>query len=151
MSGLLEKASYVPEIRTLCSSDYPEVRALWERTSGMGLNDYDDSQQGFDRYLARNPGTCFAAFDGARLLIGVILSGHDGRRGFIYHMAVDSSRRNSGIGSALLERALDALAAEGIRKVALVAFAANEAGNRFWERRGFARRDDLVYRNRSIP
>ena len=83
-------------------------------------------------------------------MVGVILSGHDGRRGFIYHMAVDSRCRNSGIGSALLDSALNALAAEGIRKVALVAFAANEAGNRFWERRGFVRRDDLVYRNRAL-
>ena len=83
-------------------------------------------------------------------IVGVILSGHDGRRGTIHHTAVRESCRNRGVGSALVERVMEALSKEGIRKVALVVFGRNEIGNGFWERRGFTRREDLVYRNRAI-
>ena len=83
-------------------------------------------------------------------IIGVILSGHDGRRGFIHHTAVKESERNRGIGSGLVERAMRALEQEGIQKVALVVFGRNQIGNDFWERRGFTLRSDLNYRNRAI-
>ena len=83
-------------------------------------------------------------------VVGVILSGHDGRRGFIHHMAVSESCRRQGIASVLLEQALDALQNEGINKVALLVFNRNEAGNAFWERQGFTARDDVRYRNRAL-
>lgn len=129
--------------------DYEKVFNLWLGTPGMGLNTLDDSRAGIERYLLRNPQTCFVAAEGGAI-IGVILSGHDGRRGFIHHTAVSLAHRNNGIGSALVERAMAALEAEGIHKVALVVYSANETGNTFWERRGFTRREDLVYRNKSI-
>ncbi len=137
------------QIRGLRAEDYEVVYALWLSCKGMGLNDVDDSREGIARYLARNPNTCFAAEkDGA--IVGVILSGHDGRRGFIHHTAVSPDARGQGIGSALVERALGALGGEGISKVALVAFAHNEAGNAFWEKQGFTVRGDLVYRNKAL-
>ena len=80
----------------------------------------------------------------------MILAGHDGRRGTIYHMAVAEAFRRQGVATALVERCLEALRAEGIHKVALVAFKYNEAGNAFWERMGFTVRDDLNYRNRAL-
>jgi len=129
--------------------DYDAVYQLWLRTLGMGLNTTDDSREGIAAYLARNPSTCFVAEEDAEI-IGVILSGHDGRRGFIHHTAVAVERRKSGIGSALVEQAMRALEREGIYKVALVVFSRNDTGNKFWEKRGFVRRDDLVYRNRNI-
>jgi ribosomal protein S18 acetylase RimI-like enzyme len=115
----------------------------------MGLNTTDDSREGIAKYLARNPATCFVAERDGEIL-GVILSGHDGRRGYIHHTAVSLSERSRGLGSALLDRAMAALEAEGITKVALVVFEKNELGNAFWERKGFTARNDLVYRNRSI-
>jgi ribosomal protein S18 acetylase RimI-like enzyme len=115
----------------------------------MGLNTTDDSREGIAKYLARNPSTCFVAEEGGEI-VGVILSGHDGRRGFIHHTAVKESRRGRGIGSALVERAMGALEKEGIQKVALVVFQRNQTGNAFWEKRGFTRREDLAYRNRAI-
>lgn len=137
------------QIRGLRAEDYESVYALWLSCKGMGLNDVDDSREGIARYLARNPNTCFVAEkDGA--IVGVILSGHDGRRGFIHHTAVSPAARGQGIGSALVERALGALRDEGISKVALVAFAHNEAGNAFWEKQGFTVRGDLVYRNKAL-
>lgn len=136
-------------IRLMSIADYENVYDLWLRTPGMGLNTTDDSREGIARYLQRNPNTCFVAEDGDRV-VGVILSGHDGRRGFIHHTAVLSAYRNRGIGRALVDRALAALEAEGIHKVALVVFERNEDGNAFWEKLGFTVREDLVYRNRAL-
>ena len=83
-------------------------------------------------------------------VIGVILSGHDGRRGFIHHMAVAKGHRRQGIASTLLEHALSALKAEGINKAALLVFNRNEAGNAFWEAQGFTARTDVTYRNKAL-
>ena len=135
--------------RLLTSADYDQLRALWLSTPGMGLNTTDDSREGVARFLARNPASCFAALDGDAL-VGVIMAGHDGRRGYIYHTAVRADLRGRGIGRALVERALDALRREGINKVALVAFTRNVQGNAFWARMGFEERRDLVYRNRAL-
>jgi len=137
------------EIRGMTIGDYDRVYALWLSTKGMGLNTTDDSRAGIEKYLARNPSTCFVAEEGGEI-VGVILSGHDGRRGFIHHTAVKESQRNRGIGTLLVERAMRALEQEGIQKVALVVFGRNKTGNGFWEGRGFTLRDDLNYRNRAI-
>ena len=136
-------------IRRMAPEDYDGVWALWMRCKNMGFNDLDDSREGIEKYLKRNPSTCFLALDGKETA-GVVLSGHDGRRGFIHHMAVDERYRRRGVASALLESALDALKAEGIHKVALLVFRYNEAGNAFWERMGFTAREDVVYRNRAL-
>ena len=136
-------------IRPMTLDDYDRVWALWMSCRNMGFNDLDDSREGIGRFLKRNPDTCFAA-EADRDLAGVILAGHDGRRGYIYHMAVAEDYRRHGIGSALVDRCLEALKHEGINKVALVAFRTNDAGNAFWERMGFSLRDDLNYRNRAL-
>ncbi len=136
-------------IRLLTPADYPKIYTLWRQTPGMGLNNLDDSPEGITRYLQRNPSTCFAAEEEGELE-GVILSGHDGRRGFIYHLAVAETKQRRGIGSALLQAALQALRAEGIHKAALLVMADNAAGNAFWEQLGFTTRPDLVYRNREL-
>jgi ribosomal protein S18 acetylase RimI-like enzyme len=136
-------------IRIMTPDDYDGLYALWTSTPGMGLNAIDDARAGIAQYLRRNPATSFVAErDGET--VGCILCGHDGRRGFIYHLAVKASERRRGIASALLERALNALDAEGITKAALVVFANNEIGNRFWESQGFTQRPDLTYRNRNV-
>lgn len=137
------------KIRKLTIDDYEKIYDLWISTPGMGLNDIDDSKAGIEKYLKRNPNTCFVAEMSERI-IGVILSGHDGRRGYIYHMAVSIDYRNKGIGSTLVDTALKALQEEGISKVALVAFEQNKIGNSFWEHKGFSAREDLVYRNKAL-
>lgn len=136
-------------IQTMATGDYPAVHSLWLNTPGMGLNTEDDSEEGFCRYLRRNPNTCFVAREG-KLLVGCILAGHDGRRGFLYHTAVLPAHRGKGIGRALVEKAMAALEQEGIYKVALVVFDRNTGGNAFWEACGFSLREDLCYRNRAI-
>lgn len=137
------------KIRLMTREDYDALYALWLATPGMGLNDVDDSRDGIGKFLARNPHTCFVAEDGGALL-GAIMCGHDGRRAFIYHLAVAQACQRRGIGKALLDATLCALEQEGIAKVALVVFAHNDKGNAFWAKHGFAERKDLTYRNRAI-
>lgn len=137
------------KIRKMVIEDYEEVYRLWLLTLGMGLNDKDDSREGIHKYLLRNANTCFVAEDEGRI-IGVILSGHDGRRGFIHHTAVLEEAQRQGVGSKLVDRALRSLKEEGIHKVALVVFEKNQKGNSFWEKQGFTKREDLTYRNNAI-
>lgn len=132
-------------IRIMDAADYDAVYALWISTPGMGLSSLDDSREGIARFLARNPACCFVALSGG-VLVGVILCGHDGRRGHIYHMAVANDYRKRGIGRALLDHTLNALRAEGINKASLYVFTNNHMGNAFWESVGFAARDDLTIR-----
>ncbi len=136
-------------IRIMTIGDYDAVYALWLSCKGMGLNDLDDSQEGIQRFLKRNPDTCFVA-EADDNIVGVIIVGNDGRRGYIYHTAVHTDYRKQGIGAALVETAMAALKTIGIHKTALVVFERNENGNAFWEKLGFTTREDLVYRNKTI-
>jgi len=136
-------------LRRITPADYDALYALWLSCPGMGLNDRDDSPEGIAAYLRRNPNTCFAAEEEGRL-IGCILAGHDGRRGFIHHTAVRPDCQRRGVGSALVAAALEALKTEGIAKVALLVFRRNETGNAFWEKQGFTAREDVCYRNLAL-
>ena len=135
-------------IRIMTIDDYEGVYALWMCCVGMGLNNLDDSKEGIEKFLGRNPKTCFVAEEDTEI-VGVILAGNDGRRGYIYHTAVNPSYRNQGIGTALVETVMEALRSLGINKVALVVFSKNTDGNIFWEKQGFTARDDLIYRNKT--
>lgn len=136
-------------VRLLTEADYDALYALWLSCEGMGLNDKDDSPAGIGRYLHRNPNTCFGVEKDGQL-IGCILAGHDGRRGFIHHTAVHPAYQRQGIGTALVRAALEALRAEGINKAALLVFKRNERGNAFWEKQGFTLREDVAYRNLAL-
>jgi len=136
-------------IRLMASEDYESVYALWHSTEGVGMRSLDDSRQGIDKFLLRNPGTNFVAQEQGEI-VGVILCGSDGRRAYIYHATVAIDHRNRGIGKQLVIAATQAAKKLGINKIALVVFADNAAGNDFWERMGFFRRDDLCYRDLSI-
>lgn len=137
------------KIRKMIIDDYQTVYQLWNNTPGMGMRNVDDSEEGIEKYLKRNPETCFVA-EVENKVVGVILSGHDGRRGYIYHTAVSNIARKQGIGTKLVNTAIEALKEQGINKVALVAFETNELGNSFWKSQGFEERNDLVYRNKSL-
>jgi ribosomal protein S18 acetylase RimI-like enzyme len=140
----------MPPIRTMVIDDYDQVYALWTGATGMGLRSLDDSREGIARFLERNPRTCFVALSEEGGICAVILAGHDGRRGYIYHTAVKEGYRGGGIGAALAESAERALKSEGITRIALVAYKNNEGGNRFWESRSYAERQDLCYRDKSL-
>ena len=137
------------KVRKMLFSDYKSVYRLWLNTPGMGLNTVDDSETGIKKYLRRNPNTCFVAEKEGEIA-GVILSGHDGRRGLIYHLAVKVSEREQGLGSKLLEHAIEALKNEGIAKIYIVVFKNNEPGNAFWEKQGFVIPSESIYRAKEI-
>jgi ribosomal protein S18 acetylase RimI-like enzyme len=134
--------------RLMTTDDYQQAYDLWIEC-GNGLNNKDDSKEGIEKYLKRNPNTSFVAVCEQKV-VGVILCGHDGRRGIIQHACVSPDHRREGIGQKLVELSLNALKEEGITKVLLVAFKKNEGGNAFWESQGFTLREDLNYRNKAL-
>lgn len=100
-------------IRKMKIADYEQLYKLWTTTSGMGLNNVDDSKEGIEKYLERNPNTCFVA-EIENEIVGAILTGHDGRRGIISHTTVSEKVQRQGIGTKLVDAALEALQKHGI-------------------------------------
>ena len=124
--------------------DYPEVRELWLSILGFAIRSIDDSREGVERFLHRNPSTSVVARVNGEL-VGAILCGHDGRRGCMYHVCVKEGFRRQGIGKAMVVSCMKALADEKISKVSLIAFSTNDIGNAFWNEIGWVRRLDLNY------
>ncbi len=131
-------------LRVMTVKDYDEVYALWQRISGFGIRSMDDSREGIERFLLRNPTTSVVAEENGKI-IGAILCGHDGRRGCLYHVCVDSAYRMRGIGKSMVVFAMEALKKERINKVSLIAFTKNDIGNAFWKEIGWTKREDLNY------
>ncbi|MGA2444795.1 MAG: GNAT family N-acetyltransferase [Opitutaceae bacterium] len=130
------------QLRRMTLADYDEVVALWRATEGIGLNESDE-RAAIGAYLARNPGMSFVAVAGGRI-IGAVLGGHDGRRGYLHHLAVTPAWRRRGLGRALVEAVLAELKKCGMLKCNIFLYADNEAGRAFWLKHGWAAREDLV-------
>jgi ribosomal protein S18 acetylase RimI-like enzyme len=128
-------------IRPMSLGDYDAVIDLMQMTPGVSLRDAD-SRESTSRYLDRNPGLSFVAETGTHI-IGCIMCGHDGRRGYLQHLVVSPEHRRQGIGNALVEACLNALESLGIRKSHIDVLKTNEAGTAFWERRGWKLRTDI--------
>lgn len=135
-------------IRNMLPSDYDALIKLWTSSPDIGVNP-DDSKEYITKFLVRNPNTNFVAIENNEI-VGNVMAGHDGYRGYIHHTCVSEEFRGKGIGTALVKAAVDAVKAEGINKVFLVVFKTNEKGNAFWEKQGFKIRDDLYYRDLRI-
>lgn len=132
------------KIRVMTASDYEAVKALWMTIKGFGIRSIDDSREGVERFLRRNPMTSVVAeVDGK--IVGAILCGHDGRRGCLYHVCVHKDYRMQGIGKTMVVFCMEALKAEEINKVSLIAFTQNDIGNAFWNEIGWTKREDLNY------
>lgn len=132
------------KIRVMTASDYEAVKALWMTIKGFGIRSIDDSREGVERFLRRNPTTSVVAeVDGK--IVGAILCGHDGRRGCLYHVCVHKDYRMQGIGKAMVVFCMEALKVEEINKVSLIAFTQNDIGNAFWNEIGWTKREDLNY------
>lgn len=131
-------------LRVMTIDDYDEVYALWKQIHGFGIRSVDDSREGIDIFLKRNPTTSVVAVEDGKI-VGAILCGHDGRRGCLYHVCVDEKYRMRGIGKSMVVFAMEALKAEKINKVSLIAFTKNDIGNAFWNEIGWTKRHDLNY------
>ncbi|MBO5293584.1 MAG: GNAT family N-acetyltransferase [Lachnospiraceae bacterium] len=131
-------------IRKMTIEDYEQVYALWKTIKGFAMRSIDDSREGVERFLKRNPDTSVVAVEDGKV-VGAILCGHDGRRGCLYHVCVDPAYRMRGIGKAMVVFCMHALKEEGISKVSLIAFTENDIGNAFWKCIGWTKREDLNY------
>ena len=131
-------------IKTMTIDDYDMVYTLWMNIKGFAIRSIDDSKEGINRFLRRNPSTSVVAVEDGKV-VGAILCGHDGRRGCMYHVCVDPAYRLRGIGKEMVVYAMEALKTESISKVSLIAFAENDIGNAFWNDIGWTKREDLNY------
>ncbi|MCR5476176.1 MAG: GNAT family N-acetyltransferase [Lachnospiraceae bacterium] len=132
-------------IRAMTEADYDGLKALWMTIHGFGIRSIDDSREGVERFLRRNPGTSVVAVSESGEIVGGILCGHDGRRGCLYHVCVREDYRRHGIGKAMVVHCMNALKEEQINKVSLIAFTRNDVGNAFWNCIGWTKRGDLNY------
>nr|WP_294974900.1 GNAT family N-acetyltransferase [uncultured Pseudomonas sp.] len=129
-------------LRPAVPDDHAALRALWERTPGIQLR-RDDDYEPFAAYLRRNPGLSLVLEDGGQV-IGSLLAGHDGRRGYLQHLVVDEAFRGRGLARALLEEALARLAREGIGKSHVFVLRDAPQALAFWDAQsGWGRREDL--------
>ena len=134
----------IPYTEVELIEDFDQVHALWMSIKGFGIRSVDDSREGVERFLKRNPNTSVVAEEDGKI-VGAILCGHDGRRGCLYHVCVDVNHRMKGIGKAMVVFTMEALKKEGINKVSLIAFTQNDIGNAFWKEIGWTKREDLNY------
>jgi len=137
------------EIAPFTIQSYDDVLALWQQAEGVGLHDDCDSRPGIQSYLERNPGMSFVATaDG--VVVGAVLAGHDGRRGYIHHLAVHPDCRRQGIGRGLVQSCLEVLGAAGIRKAHIFIFNDHSDGIAFWKSVGWTPRSDIGVISKTI-
>jgi ribosomal protein S18 acetylase RimI-like enzyme len=129
-------------------TDFEAVRTLWESCEGVGLSDAD-RPEALSAYLKRNPGMSCVALQGDRI-VGAALCGHDGRRGYLNHLAVSPSDRYRGIARRLVTHCLEALQNDGVAKCHLFIFSTNAEGRNFWQRVGWELRSDLAVASYSL-
>ncbi len=129
-------------LRAMRPADLRPVLAMLEQCEGVGLRQAD-SPTALRRFLRRNPGLSVVAIR-ARELVGCAFVGHDGRRGYLHHVAVHPAHRRGGIGRAIVHRACAGLLAAGIEKVHCDVFRSNRAALRFWRANGWHRRNDIA-------
>ncbi|TMV51972.1 GNAT family N-acetyltransferase [Paenibacillus mesophilus] len=137
------------ELTEMTVDHYEQSIELWKSTEGLVLSE-SDSKANIGLFLSRNEGMSFVCLEGGRV-VGTIMCGHDGRRGFLYHVAVSKTFRGKGIARRMVERSLEALRAAGITKCHLFTLESNEAGNRYWSGTGWERRSGILLYSRDVP
>lgn len=147
-AGSLPPPTYV--VRALTLADYEAVLALWRGSEGIGLNE-SDTREAIAWFLERNPGLSLVATEANGPIVAAVLCGHDGRRGYLHHLAVAATHRRRGIGRTLVETCLDRLRAMGLAKCNIFLYRDNAAGRAFWTRHDWRAREDLVVVQRSLP
>ncbi len=129
-------------IRSMTIGDYDDVLTLWQSSEGIGLS-AADSRENLTGFLERNDGLSMVAIDGSKL-VGALLCGHDGRRGYIHHLAVTGKFRGRGIGQALVKSSLEELRKAGIQKCHLFVFSENQDARAFWRQINWTERSELI-------
>jgi putative acetyltransferase len=135
--------------RAMTIADYAEVMRLWETSEGIGLSS-GDSPEAIARYLARNPGMSLVAIGEQGEVAGAVLCGHDGRRGYLHHLAVRPEYQRQGLGRALVDACLARLAQEGIDKCHIFVHRTNTVGQAFWQAMDWTERKSLIIMSKDI-
>ena len=135
-------------IRLMTMADHEKVLRLWQGTEGIGLNESDGRGHIRD-FLRRNPGMSFVVVRG-REIVGAVLCGHDGRRGYLHHLAVAKAHRKKGLGKKLVNACLAKLRRLEIQKCNIFLFADNTAGEEFWRHNGWRPRTDLLMMQKNL-
>jgi len=130
------------QIREFAIADYEAAAALWKKLEGVEVAE-GDSKDEIAQYVLRNPGLSRVATVESRV-VGVALCGHDGRRGYIYHLAVDPAYQGRGLGKRLLDECLDGLRGTSVRRVLIMVAKDNPRGREFWRRNGWEELDGAV-------
>jgi len=136
------------EIREMSIQDYEQAVELWNRMDGLALSEAD-SKERIEAYLLRNEGLSFVAAAKERI-VGTILCGHDGRRGFIYHVAVSPDYRGRKLGNRLVEKSLEQLKVQGIDKCHLFVLEDNALGGKFWSAVGWQKRNGFYIYSKNV-
>jgi N-acetylglutamate synthase len=135
-------------IRDMVIGDYEQIIDLWKNSPGIGLSDAD-SKRNINQFLERNPGLSFV-YEREKKIVGTILCGHDGRRGYIYHVAVDSAWKRQGIGKKLIAQSLSKLTHKRIAKCHLFLFHDNKEAMQFYDQIGWERRSNLLIYSKNL-
>ncbi len=123
------------DTREFFTDDYDAAIRLWRRVEGLEIAEGDD-REGLAQFLRRNRGLSRVAIDGAAI-VGIALCGHDGRRGHVYHLAVDPAYQRCGLGKRLLDECLNGLRSAGVKRVIIMVADDNQRGAEFWKRQGW--------------
>jgi ribosomal protein S18 acetylase RimI-like enzyme len=142
MSRRLQEPQIPVAIEAMTIADYDPARALLSSIEGVRMRS-TDSHEATERYLLRNPGLSFVARSGDKI-VGCVMCGHDGRRGYLHHLAVEPGFRRQGIGSVLVSRCIAALEQLGIQKTHIEVLTENTLGHQYWTSQGWQRRTDIV-------
>ncbi len=136
------------QIRDFTMEYHDGALALWRRDTHIGLSSAD-SREAMEAFLRRNNGLSKVMICEGRL-IGAVLCGHDGRRGYVHHLYVEPDHRRDGMATLLVDACLDNLRQDGIQKCHLFIFKDNEVGKRFWAGTLWKKRDDIEVFSRDI-
>ena len=135
-------------IEPMTMDHYDKVIALWKASENVGLSSADE-RENIQSFITRNPAMSFVAKERGSI-IGAALCGHDGRRGYLHHLAVAESHRRKGIGRQLTERCMESLRNVGILKCHLFVFSTNREGKAFWSKTGWTLRSDIQVVSREL-
>ena len=130
------------QLRVMAIQDYEKIKALWKSIDGFYIRSIDDSLEGMQKFLAKNPHTNVVALQNDEI-IGTILCGYDGRCAYFYHVCVKKEYRHKKIGKSMVDFVIKSLEKEGATHINLVAFKTNEVGNLFWHEVGWNLKDNV--------
>lgn len=133
----------------MTAGDYEKAYQLWSITPGMNLKSLNNTYEGIKSVIDHNPNLCFVAVANDQI-VGTALGATDGRKGYLYHVAIDAEFRGQRVGSQLIERVVQGLKKQGITKIGLFTTNENTEGQAFWKHLGWHQRTDITYLDRDI-